>query len=269
MPTDARDAAGKSWLELDLEDDCDEELEYEIDDARIPSALRHRFTPYLIQLASQRAVRGPESPFQHAVFDEVEFAAQCREAGSGRPREVGQGQAQHACRPVREGFPFQGMVDVGERPRRMPPPCKQPIRRGDEAPMDQIVFFVPYSSTVGGQHPGNNIAVAQNARRFVRPDQNMRDGMRPILVGLGDRAGAGVHQVEVVPCPGRYGLRCLTDMLPDDPVRPDVAINTGGLKPIARCFVVVCLCPHTLYIPKSVPAPIPSPPPGDSHIEFR
>ncbi len=41
MPTAARDPAGKSWLELDLEDDFDEELEHEIDDARIPAALRH------------------------------------------------------------------------------------------------------------------------------------------------------------------------------------------------------------------------------------
>jgi polyphosphate kinase len=37
-PTDDRDTT--SWLQLELEDDFDEELEQEIDDARIPTALR-------------------------------------------------------------------------------------------------------------------------------------------------------------------------------------------------------------------------------------
>lgn len=34
-------AAPKSWVELELEDDFDEELEQEIDDSRIPAALQH------------------------------------------------------------------------------------------------------------------------------------------------------------------------------------------------------------------------------------
>jgi polyphosphate kinase len=41
MPTDAHDTDEKSWLDLELEDDFDEELEQEIDDARVPEALRH------------------------------------------------------------------------------------------------------------------------------------------------------------------------------------------------------------------------------------
>ena len=45
MPTNAREPAGKSWLELDIEDDFDEELELEIDDARIPAALRDLHRP--------------------------------------------------------------------------------------------------------------------------------------------------------------------------------------------------------------------------------
>ena len=41
MPNNADDKDMKSWLDLELEDDFDEELEQEIDDARIPAALRH------------------------------------------------------------------------------------------------------------------------------------------------------------------------------------------------------------------------------------
>ena len=40
MPTTTDDAATKSWLQLELEDDFDEELEQEIDDTRVPAELR-------------------------------------------------------------------------------------------------------------------------------------------------------------------------------------------------------------------------------------
>jgi polyphosphate kinase len=40
MPNDDSDARTRSWLELELEDDFDEELEHELDDQRIPLALR-------------------------------------------------------------------------------------------------------------------------------------------------------------------------------------------------------------------------------------
>src|SRR5215469_5795314 len=40
MSTETDDATMKSWLQLELEDDFDEELEQEIDDTRIPTALR-------------------------------------------------------------------------------------------------------------------------------------------------------------------------------------------------------------------------------------
>ena len=40
MPTTTDEAAMKSWLQLELEDDFDEELEQEIDDTRIPAELR-------------------------------------------------------------------------------------------------------------------------------------------------------------------------------------------------------------------------------------
>jgi len=40
MPTGMDDEDSRAWLELELEDDFDEELEQEIDDARIPAALR-------------------------------------------------------------------------------------------------------------------------------------------------------------------------------------------------------------------------------------
>jgi polyphosphate kinase 2 len=41
MPNETAQAADKSWLQLELEDDFDEELEQEIDDDRIPAELRH------------------------------------------------------------------------------------------------------------------------------------------------------------------------------------------------------------------------------------
>jgi polyphosphate kinase len=41
MPKGTDDKDSRSWLELELEDDFDEELEQEIDDTRIPAALRH------------------------------------------------------------------------------------------------------------------------------------------------------------------------------------------------------------------------------------
>ncbi len=40
MATGTDDATKKSWLQLELEDDFDEELEQEIDDTRIPAELR-------------------------------------------------------------------------------------------------------------------------------------------------------------------------------------------------------------------------------------
>ena len=40
MPPGSDDKKGESWLDLELADDFDEELEYEIDDDRIPAALR-------------------------------------------------------------------------------------------------------------------------------------------------------------------------------------------------------------------------------------
>ncbi len=40
MPDNTDDTAAKSWLQLELEDDFDEELEQEIDDQRIPAELR-------------------------------------------------------------------------------------------------------------------------------------------------------------------------------------------------------------------------------------
>jgi polyphosphate kinase len=41
MPNATDDSDNSSWLQLELEDDFDEELEQEIDDARIPAELRH------------------------------------------------------------------------------------------------------------------------------------------------------------------------------------------------------------------------------------
>ncbi len=40
MPTGPDDKKGESWLDLELADDFDEELEHELDDDRIPAALR-------------------------------------------------------------------------------------------------------------------------------------------------------------------------------------------------------------------------------------
>jgi polyphosphate kinase 2 len=42
MGSGNRDDASRSWLELEMEDDLDEELEQELDDSRLPPALRER-----------------------------------------------------------------------------------------------------------------------------------------------------------------------------------------------------------------------------------
>ena len=51
MTTDAGPNDSKSWLDLELEDDFDEELEHEIDDNRIPAALRE-----LMQVRKKSAI---------------------------------------------------------------------------------------------------------------------------------------------------------------------------------------------------------------------
>ncbi len=51
MTTDAGHNDSKSWLDLELEDDFDEELEHEIDDNRIPAALRE-----LMQVRKKSAI---------------------------------------------------------------------------------------------------------------------------------------------------------------------------------------------------------------------
>ena len=73
----------RSWLDLELEDDFDEELEQEIDDARVPEAVRH-LQKTLTKMGLLRALkRLGAKPGHTAVIGGEEMEYQPEEMGLG------------------------------------------------------------------------------------------------------------------------------------------------------------------------------------------